>query len=87
LERIRAQGYAIEAGENEDGVGCVAAPLFDHSGQAVAAISVSSPEFRLTAPDQHAPAAVMTANAISAVLGYRSPAASPATSIKETTRL
>ncbi|MCW2639217.1 MAG: putative transcriptional regulator, IclR family [Dactylosporangium sp.] len=80
LEQVRARGFAIEAGENEDGVGCVAAPLFDHSAQAVAAISVSSPEFRLTAPDQHAAAAVMTANAISAVLGYRSPAASPATS-------
>jgi DNA-binding IclR family transcriptional regulator len=65
----------------------VAAPVFDHSAQVVAAISVSSPEFRLAAPDQHAVAAVMTATAISAVLGYRPKAASTAMSVKETTKL
>jgi IclR family acetate operon transcriptional repressor len=74
LDRVRDQGFAVESGENEEGVGCAAAPLFDHVGQVVAAISVSSPEFRLAAPDQHARAVVTTANAISAILGYRAAA-------------
>jgi IclR family acetate operon transcriptional repressor len=72
LEVTRERGYSLEQGENEEGVVCVAAPLFDHSGQIVAALSVSTPEFRLERPDQHAPAAVMAAEAISAALGFRS---------------
>jgi DNA-binding IclR family transcriptional regulator len=41
LERVRKQNYAIDDMENEEGIRCVAAPLRDHTGRAVAAVSLS----------------------------------------------
>lgn len=48
LEEARACGYAYDDEENEMEVRCVAAPIFDHSGRAVAAISISGPTSRVT---------------------------------------
>ncbi|SLN23986.1 Transcriptional regulator KdgR [Aquimixticola soesokkakensis] len=41
LDLARARGYAEEIEENEAGVRCMAAPLFDHIGRPVAAVSMS----------------------------------------------
>ena len=43
LEEVRRQGYALEIGEEDPGVGCVAAPVRDATGRCVAALSVSGP--------------------------------------------
>jgi IclR family acetate operon transcriptional repressor len=48
LARIRKQGYAIDDVENEEGIRCVGAPIFDYRGRPVAALSLSGPAFRLT---------------------------------------
>jgi len=48
LAQVRKQGYAFDKEENEIGLSCVAAPIFDYSGKAVAAISVAGPTARLT---------------------------------------
>jgi IclR family acetate operon transcriptional repressor len=48
LKIVRRQGYAIDDEENEKGIRCVAAPIYNEMGQAVAAISVSGPAFRIT---------------------------------------
>lgn len=47
LDRIRAQGYAVDREEHELGVLCVAVPIFDYSGAPVGAISASSPSSRM----------------------------------------
>jgi len=43
LEIIRTTGYAIEIGENEEGSYCIAAPILDSRGVAIAAMSLSAP--------------------------------------------
>ncbi|WP_128255452.1 IclR family transcriptional regulator domain-containing protein [Falsirhodobacter deserti] len=46
LARTREQGFAEEIEEAEAGVRCLAAPVFDHLGRPVAAISMAFPLFR-----------------------------------------
>jgi DNA-binding IclR family transcriptional regulator len=48
LKVVRGQGYSIDDEENEKGVRCVAAPIFNEAGKAVAAISISTPVFLVT---------------------------------------
>lgn len=47
VERVRAQGWASAVGELEDGLNGVSAPVRDHLGHCIAAISISGPEYRL----------------------------------------
>jgi IclR family KDG regulon transcriptional repressor len=42
LSQVREQGYAVDDQENEPGVRCAAAPIYDHSGQVSAAMSIST---------------------------------------------
>ena len=48
LARVRRAGYAVDDVENEDGVRCLGAPVFDHRGAPVAALSVAGPVSRMT---------------------------------------
>lgn len=48
LKMVRNQGYAIDDEENEKGVRCVGAPIYNEVGNAVAAVSISGPAFRVT---------------------------------------
>lgn len=43
LETIRDQGYALDDEDGVRGLRCLAAPIRDHKGQVVAAISMSAP--------------------------------------------
>lgn len=72
IERTRVQGFAVDDEEIEIGVRCVAAPIFDHTGQSVAAVSISSPVLRLPLSEipLYGQRVVEAANAISAKLGY-----------------
>ncbi|MDW5598509.1 IclR family transcriptional regulator [Conexibacter stalactiti] len=47
LAAARERGVALDDVENEAGIRCVAAPIVDHTGAAVAALSVSGPEMRV----------------------------------------
>jgi DNA-binding IclR family transcriptional regulator len=80
FKRIRRRGYAIDHEEHEEGVGCVAAPLFDHTGGPCAAISVSGPSARIVDADMAELGALLVEHSgeISEALGYRPPAAATA---------
>ena len=47
LEGIHQRGYAFDKGEHEYEVRCIAAPIFDLSGDVVAALSISGPSARM----------------------------------------
>lgn len=65
-------GYAVDDIENEEGVRCVGAPIFDYSQKLVGAISISGPDYRVT--EERAPKLGLmikdTALAISRRMGY-----------------
>jgi DNA-binding IclR family transcriptional regulator len=48
LSSVAIQGFGVDLEEYEVGLRCVAAPVYNETGQVVAAISVSGPSFRLT---------------------------------------
>ncbi len=48
IARIRERGYAVDDEEIEEGLRCVAAPIRDHSGAVIAAVSISGPTTRVT---------------------------------------
>ena len=72
LDKVREQGYAVDDEENEIGGRCIAVPIFDHTGKAIAAISISAPTARLPMSDVPQAGAMVreTAKAISRGLGY-----------------
>ena len=48
MARIRKAGYAIDDEEHAVGLRCVAAPIFNEHGEAIAGISLSGPAARIT---------------------------------------
>ena len=76
LQRVRAQGWALDDEEFAAGLRCLAAPVRDAGGAVAAAIGVSGPTTRVTL-DAVAPFAAQVCEAgaaLSAALGYRAPA-------------
>jgi DNA-binding IclR family transcriptional regulator len=73
MQRTRERGYAIDDVENEDGVRCVAAPVRDHAGHVVAAMSVSAPAYRFALEDlpRIAPGVQAAALELSTRIGYQ----------------
>ncbi len=73
LLNSRQRGYALDNGENEEGTLCIGAPIFDHSGQVLYALSLSAPASRMDETDLPTVAAaiVETAATVSQRLGYR----------------
>jgi len=47
LGKVREQGFGLDREENEKDVRCVAAPIRDYQGEVIAALSISSPIFRI----------------------------------------
>ncbi|HTU72097.1 MAG TPA: IclR family transcriptional regulator [Trebonia sp.] len=73
LSQVRQRGYSVDDEENEVGVRCVGAAIYDGTGQAVGAVSISALTFLLSADevDEAGQAVVSAAAAISAALGAR----------------
>lgn len=72
IERVSANGYALDREEHEPGVVCVAAPIRNHLGEVVAACSVSAPLFRVdySLIEGLITKVIATGNRISGKLGY-----------------
>jgi DNA-binding IclR family transcriptional regulator len=72
LAQVRARGYALDDEETEIGMRAIAAPIRDHTGEVVAAISVAGPVQRMTKKVMlaNAPKVIAAAEAISARLGH-----------------
>lgn len=73
LAQVRRQGYAVNWREYEDDLVGIGAPVRDHKGEVVAALSISAPAFRTTrgkVPQLGAQVA-NAAHTLSATLGYR----------------
>ncbi|GED69351.1 IclR family transcriptional regulator [Brevibacillus reuszeri] len=73
LQEIKRKGFAYDLEENELGISCIAAPIFEHTGKVVAAVSISGPTMRMTTErlaelQEHI---MDIANKISGRLGYR----------------
>jgi len=73
LARARELGYTIDNEEHTIGVRCFAKPILNHSGQTIAALSVSFPTVRFT-EERGQQALTLLQEAVSAIsrdLGYR----------------
>jgi IclR family acetate operon transcriptional repressor len=73
LVQVRERGYALDDEENEEGARCIAAPVLNHQGQPIAAVSLSAPVSRMSDRllPKAAAAVIETATTLSQRLGYR----------------
>lgn len=73
LKTIRTKQFAIDNIEHEEGIRCIAAPVFDYHSEVVGTISVAGPEARMTLEriEGELKAMLLTsASVISRQLGY-----------------
>ena len=72
LKSVADDGYVVSLEELEHGLNTVAAPIRDHTGVVIAALSVSGPVYRLTAQraEEIAPTVVSAATQIGRRMGY-----------------
>lgn len=72
LDKVRVKGYGIDNEENEIGVRCVGAPIFNRHGEIEGAISISGPTLRVKEKDvkEIAKEVMKYAKLISKELGY-----------------
>ena len=73
LKGIRKQGYALDRREIEEDVECIGAPIRNHIGDVIAAISISGPRRKIHTPDEKQFVSLVTEAAafISSKMGYR----------------
>jgi len=72
LKKIRERGYGFDDEENEGGIFCISAPIFNHEGHIEAALSVSWPIYRIQKTDvpEFIEIIKSTTSEISTILGY-----------------
>jgi len=73
LKGIRKQGYALDRREIEEDVECIGAPIRNHIGDVIAALSISGPRRKIHTPDEKQSVSLVmeTAALISSKMGYR----------------
>lgn len=69
--QARLHGFAVDEGEIETGLICIGAPVYDSNHRAVAAVSISGPDYRMRSDWDHMVQEVrIAAKSISSLLGY-----------------
>lgn len=73
LRDVTRDGYVVTLEELEEGLNAVAAPIRDHVGGVIAALSVSGPAYRLTVERAReiAPTVIAAADDVSRRMGYQ----------------
>jgi len=71
LATVKARGWASSAGERQEGVGSVSAPVFGPVGELVAVVSISGPISRVSriGAKRYAPAVMTAAREVEAAIG------------------
>lgn len=73
VEEVRKNGWALDNEEHEEGVRCIASPIFDYRGKVIAAVSISGPSAAIS-PERDRETGKMLADTalnISKRLGYK----------------
>jgi DNA-binding IclR family transcriptional regulator len=72
LKVIREKGYAVDQREYEEDVECIGAPIRNHLGDTIAALSISGPQRKMDTPleKQYVSQVVEAAALISSKMGY-----------------
>ncbi|HXN16476.1 MAG TPA: IclR family transcriptional regulator C-terminal domain-containing protein, partial [Usitatibacter sp.] len=73
LGDVAAKGYAVAKAENHPEMGGIAAPIWDHNGNVIAACGLAIPAFRMDRDliDRCVPDVLRAAGQISVALGYQ----------------
>lgn len=73
IEEIRKNGYAVDRGEHEENVACIAAPIRDYSKKVIASLSITAILYRMKMEELLAYKYLLVEKAqdISRSLGYR----------------
>ena len=73
LRKIRRKGYAFDFKESEQDVECIAAPIRNHLGDTVAALSISGPQRKINTPQekQYIDQVMEATSFISSKMGYK----------------
>lgn len=73
LEKVRQNGFAIDDEEHEEGIRCIAVPIFDHLGSATYAISITGtvPQMSEERLAEYLPILKQAGKEISRRLGYK----------------
>ena len=73
LDVVKAQGFGEDNEEQEEGLRCIAVPVFDRFGVVIAGMSISFPTIRFSEERKHEYVAMLhrAGRTLSAQLGYR----------------
>ncbi len=73
LSEIRKMGYAVDNEENENGIFCIGAPIFNYDNQVIGAVSISmsTSQAKETKVDEYSRFVVDCTRKISRLLGYK----------------
>jgi DNA-binding IclR family transcriptional regulator len=73
LKVIREKGYALDQREYEEDVECIGAPIRNHLGEVISALSISGPHKKINTPKekQYIDQVIKATSLISSNMGYK----------------